>query len=87
MEKPRALHPIEDAYFQQSHLKGKHDYGHQAVAVMLSSAQMCPYQRMRFCLITYADGRLKYFSASVRINWHWTAIKYVLHRESEDFGS
>ena len=32
----RALHPIEDAYFYQSHLKGKQDYGHQAVAVMLS---------------------------------------------------
>ena len=32
----RALHPIEDAYFHQSHLKRKQDYGHQAVAVMLS---------------------------------------------------
>ena len=32
----RALHPIEDAYFHQSHLKKKQDYGHQAVAVMLS---------------------------------------------------
>ena len=32
----RALHPIEDAYFHQSHLKGKQDFGHQAVAVMLS---------------------------------------------------
>ena len=32
----RALHPIEDAYFHQSHLKKKPDYGHQAVAVMLS---------------------------------------------------
>ena len=32
----RALHPIEDAYFHQSHLKRKKDYGHQAVAVMLS---------------------------------------------------
>ena len=31
-----ALHPIEDAYFHQSHLKRKQDYGHQAVAVMLS---------------------------------------------------
>ena len=31
-----ALHPIEDAYFHQSHLKGKQDYGRQAVAVMLS---------------------------------------------------
>lgn len=32
----QALHPIEDAYFHQSHLKWKQDYGHQAVAVMLS---------------------------------------------------
>ena len=32
----RALHPIEDAYFHQSHLKKKQDYGHQAVAVILS---------------------------------------------------
>ena len=32
----RVLHPIEDAYFHQSHLKGKQDYGHQAVLVMLS---------------------------------------------------
>lgn len=24
----RALHPFEDAYFHQSHLKGKQDYGH-----------------------------------------------------------
>ncbi len=32
----RALHSIEDAYFHRSHLKGKQDYGHQAVAVMLS---------------------------------------------------
>ena len=32
----RALHPIEDAYFHQSHLKGRQDYGHQAVSVMLS---------------------------------------------------
>lgn len=32
----QALHPIEDAYFHQSHLKGKQDYGHQAVAVLLA---------------------------------------------------
>jgi hypothetical protein len=30
------LHPIEDAYFHFSHLKRKQDYGHQAVAIMLS---------------------------------------------------
>ena len=32
----QALHPIQDAYFHQSHLKKRQDYGHQAVAVMLS---------------------------------------------------
>lgn len=32
----RALHPIEDAYFHQSHLKRRQDYGHQAVTAMLS---------------------------------------------------
>jgi hypothetical protein len=32
----RAMHPIEDAYFHQSHLKKKQDYGHQAVSIMLS---------------------------------------------------
>ncbi len=32
----RALHPIEDAYSHQSHLKGRQGYGHQAVAAMLS---------------------------------------------------
>lgn len=32
----KALHPIEDAYFHQSHLKKQQDYGHQAVSVMLS---------------------------------------------------
>ncbi len=32
----QAMHPIEAAYFHQSHLKKKQDYGHQAVGVMLS---------------------------------------------------
>ena len=32
------------------------------------------------------DGQLKYFSASVRIKWHWTATRYVLRRESKDIG-
>lgn len=32
----KAMHPIEDAYFHMSHLKGHQDYGHQAVGVMLS---------------------------------------------------
>lgn len=37
----QALHPIKDAYFHQSHLKGKQDYGHQAVVVMLSCNWYC----------------------------------------------
>lgn len=32
----KALHPIENAYFHMSHLKGCQDYGHQAVAVILA---------------------------------------------------
>ncbi|MCI5508955.1 MAG: hypothetical protein MR436_00585, partial [Eubacterium sp.] len=45
----RALHPIEDAYFHQSHLKGKQDYGHQAVAVMLS----CNGIVLNYALVMY----------------------------------
>jgi len=29
----KAMYPIEDAYFHQSHLKKKQDYGHQAVGM------------------------------------------------------
>ena len=32
----QALHPIEAAYFHQSHLKRRQDYGNQVVSVMLS---------------------------------------------------
>ena len=32
----KAKHPIESAYFHFSHLKKKQDYGHQALAVLLS---------------------------------------------------
>lgn len=32
----KAMHPIDAANFHFSHLKGKQDYGHQAVAVLLS---------------------------------------------------
>ena len=40
----QALHPIEDAYFHQSHLKKKQDYGHQAVAVMQwNCVELCNY--------------------------------------------
>ena len=45
----QALHPIEDAYFHQSHLKGKQDYGHQAVTVMLS----CNGIVLNYALVLY----------------------------------
>lgn len=48
----RALHPIEDAYFHQSHLKGKQDYGHQAVSVMLS----CNSIVLNYAFVLYAKA-------------------------------
>ena len=45
----QALHPIEDSYFHQSHLKGKQDYGHQAVAVILS----CNGIVLNYALVLY----------------------------------
>lgn len=36
MPSSKAEHPIESAYFHYSHLKGKADYGHQAVCILLS---------------------------------------------------
>lgn len=51
----RALHPIEDAYFHQSHLKGKQDYGHQAVAVMLS----CNGIVLNYAIVMYDKSRSK----------------------------
>lgn len=49
------LHPIEDAYFHQSHLKGKQDYGHQAVAVMLS----CNGIVLNYAIIMYDKSKSK----------------------------
>lgn len=51
----RALHPIEDAYFHQSHLKGKQDYGRQAVAVMLS----CNGIVLNYALVMYDKSMSK----------------------------
>ena len=51
----RALHPIEDAYFHQSHLKGKQDYGHQAVAVMLS----CNNIVLNYVIVMYDKTKSK----------------------------
>ena len=51
----KALHPIEDAYFHQSHLKKKQDYGHQAVAVMLS----CNGLVLNYAIVMYNKSKSK----------------------------
>jgi hypothetical protein len=51
----QALNPIEDAYFHQSHLKRKQDYGHQAVAVMLS----CNGSTLNYDVIMYDKSKTK----------------------------
>ena len=51
----RALHPIEDAYFYQSHLKHRQDYGHQTVSVMLS----CNGLALDYAVIMYDKTRSK----------------------------
>lgn len=51
----RALHPIEDAYFHQSHLKKKQDYGHQAVGVMLS----CNGIVLNYAMVLYDKSQTK----------------------------
>ncbi len=51
----QALNPIEDAYFHQSHLKRKQDYGHQAVAVMLS----CNGIVLNYAIVMYDKSKSK----------------------------
>lgn len=51
----QALHPIQDAYFHQSHLKKRQDYGHQAVAVMLS----CNGVTLNYAMIMYDKKKSK----------------------------
>lgn len=51
----QALHPIEAAYFHQSHLKGCQDYGHQVVSVMLS----CNGIILNYAVILYDKSRSK----------------------------
>ena len=51
----QAKHPIQDAYFHQSHLKRKQDYGHQAVAVMLS----CNGIVLNYTIVLYDKSRSK----------------------------
>lgn len=45
----QAEHPIESAYFHYSHLKGKADYGHQAVCVLFS----CNGMTLPYAMILY----------------------------------
>lgn len=51
----KASRPIEDAYFHQSHLKKKQDYGHQAVAIMLS----CNGFVLNYAIIMYNKSKSK----------------------------
>lgn len=51
----RALHPIEAAYFHQSHLKGHQDYGHQILAVMLA----CNGMIFNYAIILYDKSKSK----------------------------
>ena len=51
----QALHPIQDAYFHYSHLKNRQDYGHQAVAVMLS----CNGITLNYAIIMYDKTKSK----------------------------
>lgn len=51
----QALHPIEAAYFHQSHLKRHQDYGHQVVSVMLS----CNGIILNYAVILYDRSKSK----------------------------
>jgi len=51
----QAVHPIEAAYFHQSHLKSGQDYGHQVVSVMLS----CNGIILNYAVILYDKSRSK----------------------------
>ena len=55
MPSSQAEHPIEAAYFHQSHLKGCQDYGHQAVSVMLS----CNGITLNYAIILYDKSKSK----------------------------
>ena len=47
----KSKHPIEAASFHFFHLKRKQDYGHQAVAVLLSCNGITLFLMTRFCTI------------------------------------
>ena len=49
----QALHPIEAAYWHQSHLKKRQDYGHQVVGVLLS----CNDIVLNYAMVLYDKGQ------------------------------
>lgn len=51
----QAMHPIEAAYYHQSHLKKQQDYGHQAVGVMLS----CNELSLNYAVVLYDKSHSK----------------------------
>lgn len=51
----QALHPIEAAYYHQSHLKGRQDYGHQVLAVMLA----CNGMVFNYAMVLYDKSKSK----------------------------
>ena len=51
----QALPPIEAAYFHQSHLKVRPDYGHQVVSVMLS----CNGITLNYAVVLYDKSKSK----------------------------
>ena len=82
----RALHTIEDAYFHQSLLKKKTRLwtsGSCCHAFLQWHCPERPYLHRRSFPVMWAAGQSKCSFASVRINWHGTAIKCALHKESK----
>ena len=55
LDTTRALHPIEAAYYHQPHLKGRQDYGHQILAVML----VCNGKIFNYEMIMYDKSKSK----------------------------
>ena len=49
------MHPIEAAYYHQSHLKKQQDYGHQAVGMMLS----CNELSLNYAIVLYDKAHSK----------------------------
>ena len=51
----QVMHPIETAYYHQSHLKKQQDYGHQAVGVVLS----CNELSLNYAIVLYDKSHSK----------------------------